>query len=413
MTAPRRIAYVDLAPAVGGSVISLYCLVKGLDRRRYKPLVVLSETNPYAAEFRQLGIPVRSLACCGPADGQDTGMSPAVESIRRGWLVGMLKRSAAGERLVHSVGFWMRVYPSLRRRSRALARILSAWKPDLVHLNDAVAVSRVGIMAARSVGLPAICHLRSLATRNHYDRWISRSLRGCICISRAVDHHQRKLGGRTSPTWVVYNGLDLAEIDPADGSRVRGELGLSSDDQAVACIGRLVEWKGQRVFLRALARLVSAYPHLRALVVGAPQAGGEGYEADLRALTRELGLQEIVHLTGFRRDVPAILANVDILVHASTSPEPFGRVIIEGMAAGAVVVSADDGAVPEIVEHEVSGLLVAPRDVGGMARAISRLLDRPQQTAGMRRAARQAVERRFTMHEYVHGVERVYEELFC
>jgi glycosyltransferase involved in cell wall biosynthesis len=268
-------------------------------------------------------------------------------------------------------------------------------------------------MAARWARVPAICHLRAMAWRNHFDRWISRWLRGYICISQAVDAHQRKLGGRVAPSWVVYNGLDLAEFDaPADRAALRAEWGLSDDQEVVACVGRLVAWKGQRVLIEALARLATERPKLRGLIVGEAGSGDLDYAQELMLLARSLGIQDRVTFMGFREDIASLLHGVDVLAHTSISPEPFGRVIIEGMAAGAVVIGANAGAVPEIIQDGVTGLLVAPGSVEALAQAIVRVFDHPQEAQAMRQAARQAVEAQFTTARYVRGVEQVYEVIW-
>ncbi len=410
MTGLRRVLYIDLAASVGGSVISLYELVKGLDRGRYEPHVVLRATNPYLARFRELGVVVTPLGQEGtPAQDEQK----LVARARRGGLAQWLKRNPAGERLVHLVGFYVRSYPSLCREAQALERILRAVRPDLVHVNDVICVSRAAIMATRKVALPALCHLRALAERSHFDRWLSRSLKGFICISQAVQRHERGLGGRTEPSWVVYNGLDLADFDQVeDDTLERAKLGFGPEEQVVGCIGRLVAWKGQRVFLRALGRLAPHRPSLRGLIVGGSEAGETAYAQELAELVRQLGLEGKVTFAGFRRDVPCILRAMDVLVHASTAPEPFGRVIIEGMAAGRPVIGADGGAVPEIIEDKVTGLLVPPGDERALAEAIAWVLDHPQERKAMCLAARRAVEIRFTTEQYVRGVESVYEELF-
>lgn len=410
MSSPRRILFVDLAPSVGGSVISLYGLIKGLDRSSYEPRVVLRASNPYASSFRKLGVPLSMLqehsrASTSVGEG-------VVSSVRQGRLAQWLKHSPLGERLVHLAGFYMRVYPALLRQARELGEVIRAWRPDLIHLNDIIRVSRAGIMAAKRTGVPAICHLRAMGSRNHYDRWLSRSLRGYICISQAVDRHQRTLGGRIAPSWVVYNGLDLAEIDQAvDAGQVRAELGLTSQDLLIGCVGRLVEWKGQHIFLQALAKLAPSYPRLRGLIVGVPEANTRDYAQGLVELAHELNLDGVVTFAGFRSDVPRLLRALDVTVHPSTSPEPFGRDIIESMAAGTVVVGTDAGAVPEIIEDGVTGMIVPPSDADAMARAIAYVLDHPQEAETWRRAARKNVERRFSLERYVNGVERVYEEL--
>ncbi|MFH1085058.1 MAG: glycosyltransferase, partial [Chloroflexota bacterium] len=348
----RRILYIDLAPGVGGSVISLYQVLKGLDRSRYEPHVILHAANRYAERLRALDIPVLTVSG-GAAAG--VAAPAAWDGLRAGRLAAWLRRGALRARALHLVGFYLRQWPALRRTAAELAGLMRRVRPDLVHLNDVVCVSRAAIMAARRVGAPAICHLRAMDRRNHYDRWLSRYLRGYICISRAVDCHQRTLGGRVAPSWVVYNGLDVdAFVQDCDRVAARAEFGCGDDDLVVGCVGRLVAWKGQEVFLRAVAQVAPHYPRLCALLVGAPEtgepeAGGDAYAQHLRALAAELGLAERVVFTGFRSDVARLLSGMDVMVHASTAPEPFGRVLIEAMAAGAAVIGTRAGAVPEIV----------------------------------------------------------------
>ena len=418
----KRILYVELAPAVGGSVISLYQLVKGLDRERYTPLVMMRAGNPYVERFRALDVPVATLGEADRGDAVQSAQESAPlrwEGLRQSGLAGGLKRSAIGEGLVHLAGFYLRTWPELRREAQALGEQFEALaqgsgRPDLVHLNDVLCVSRAGIMAARRAGLPAICHLRAMAWRNHADRRLSHYLRGYICISQAVDAYQRRLGGRTSPSWIVYNGLDLAEFPddlPRTAGEARRELGLCVDDQVVGCVGRLVAWKGQEVLLRALAELAPQFPRLRGLIVGAPERGGEGYVEQLQRLVASLGLEDRVVFTGFRRDVPRLLSALNILAHTSTAPEPFGRVLIEGMAAGVAVIGAAAGAVPEIITDGVNGRTVPPNDPRALAEALADALTHPAEWERWRRAARDAVAQRFTTEVYVQGVQRVYEEI--
>jgi glycosyltransferase involved in cell wall biosynthesis len=406
----RRILYIDLAPTVGGSVISLYELLRGLDRERFEPLVLLGASHGYAAKFRELEIPVIALDQANAAAPDPT--SRTWSGARRSRLAAWLKRGGVGADLVHAAGFCLRIWPGLRRQARQVAEIIRTVGPDLVHLNDAVCVSRVGIVAARSAGIPAICHLRSMDARNAYDRWMSHSLRGYICISQAVDEHQRHLGGRVSPSWVIHNGIDVAEFDRvAAGEDIRLSLGLSAQDTVVACVGRLVAWKGHHIFLEALARLAPHYPYLRGLVIGAPEANSQGYAESLRHQARDLGLERVVTFTGFRDDIPRLLRSADILVHASVQPEPFGRVLIEGMAAGVVVIATASGAVPEIIQDGVTGMLIRPGDPTAMAQALASVMDNPALALEIRTTGRRAVEERFSIGQYVRAVESVYEKV--
>ena len=405
-----RIIYVDMAPSVGGSVISLYQLVKGLDRGRYEPYVIMREGHEFIPRFQDLGAVVMTTKT--GFTGAMAGSSQSWQGARQSRLAGWLKRHPAGESLVHLVGFYLRTWPELRTEASSLRALMDQVQPDLVHLNDVVAVARAGIMATRGLRAPVICHLRAMDSRTHFDRHLSHSLRGYICISAAVNRHLLGLGGRIEPSWVVYNGLDLAEFEGLpDRQDTRVALGFAPDDRVVGCVGRLRPWKGQHILLHALAMLQRDHPRLRGLIVGSPERHEHAYEDELRALARGLGLEDRVVFTGFRRDVPALIQAMDLLVHASVSPEPFGRVIIEGMAAGTPVIGTQAGAVSEIIEDGVSGLLVAPDDPDSMARGIAYVCEHPQQMESWRLRAREIVERRFDAAQYVRGVERVYEAI--
>lgn len=404
-----------MAPSVGGSIISLYGLLKGLDRTRYEPSLVLRRGHPAIARFEDLGVEVHPINA--GYTGAMAGASPRLGRVRRSKLVHLLKRSATGERLVHEAGFWLRTWPELRREAAELQQVIARVEPDLLHLNDIVSVCRPGIMAARATRVPAICHLRAMAKRSPYDRWLSRSLRGYICISQAVAAYHRQQGGKLDPYWVVYNGLDLDEYaaTPAESERirqrVRATLGYAPDDFVVGCIGRLRPWKGQHVLLRAAALLAPRWSQLRVLIVGSPERHESDYDAKLRALATELGVRDMVTFAGFREDIPDLLRGMDLMVHASVSPEPFGRVIIESMAAGTAVLATDGGAVPEIIQDGVSGKLVPSNDARAMAAGIAYAIEHPEARAAWARVAREQVEARFALAHHVHGVQEVYEAI--
>ena len=118
--------------------------------------------------------------------------------------------------------------------------------------------------------------------------------------------------------------------------------------------------------------------------------GQTGFAAELRQLVRELRIEHAVALTGYRDDVPALLRALDVVVHTSIEPEPFGRVVAEGMAAGRPVIATDAGGAPEVTgESGAAALLVPPGDVAAMAGAILQLLDDPAEAQRLAEAGRQ------------------------
>jgi glycosyltransferase involved in cell wall biosynthesis len=215
----------------------------------------------------------------------------------------------------------------------------------------------------------------------------------------------------TAKTSVVPNGLDLNAFERADGLRFRAESGVNPQQPLVGIVGRLVRWKGQRDFLDAAARVLRQRPEARFAVVGDALFSADHDEmADLRQYAQHLGIAHQVTFTGHREDVGEVMAGLDLLVHCSEA-EPFGRVLIEGMAAGCPVVAYADGGVPEIVVDGVTGVLVPPKDIDGLARAISTLLDDPTRRAALGQAGQRRASEHYTAEASARQVEQIYEEI--
>jgi glycosyltransferase involved in cell wall biosynthesis len=142
------------------------------------------------------------------------------------------------------------------------------------------------------------------------------------------------------------------------------------------------------------------------LLVGDATFGEKSFVDELKEMCRELGVAEKVVFTGFRDDVPVIMRSIDLLVHASTLPEPFGMVLIEAMAASRPVVATRAGGVQEIVDSGVTGILVPPGDEDAMARAIVEILSDGGLRQRMGEAGLRRVEERFSRDETTRGIER-------
>ena len=396
----RRILFVEMAHGFGGSIVSLYQLARGLDRSRYEPVALFYRPNAYLPRFEAEGLRTIVLNSkqgqAKPASAASIGGRPpgSDDSLRR--------RLAAGVALLRQVA------PGAAR----LLRIIRRERIDLVHLNDVLISNREGVIAARLAGIPCVSHIRAFERLTALDRWLARRVDAFLYISRAIAVAHQAQGVPAGRGRVIYNALEPGEFEGiADRRTARQALGLADSDQVVGLIGRLVAWKGHRVFLPAMARLAQSHPNLRCLIVGEPDPTEPAYAGELEALTAQLGLEERVVFTGYRQGIPTLLPALDVLVHCSLKPEPFGRVIIEGMAAGVPVVGAADGAVPEIIEDGRSGLLAAPGDVQGLAAAVERILDDPHLADSLRQAARRRVNELFTVDAHVRQVQEVYQTL--
>jgi glycosyltransferase involved in cell wall biosynthesis len=215
---------------------------------------------------------------------------------------------------------------------------------------------------------------------------------------------------------VVYNGV-VHDGVPGNsivaGDHDCGIIHSPGDGpQRVGLVGRISPWKGQDVFIRAASDVRKVLPGTQFLIIGSAMFGEEDYEREVRELSTSLGLDDCLEFTGFRSDVQELVHGLDVLVHASTTGEPFGQVIAEGMAACKPVVATAGGAVPEIVQDGVTGLLVPMGDAQSMAEAITKLLSDPELAGQMGEAGRQRVEEHFTMEHVVQKVEFIYDEFW-
>ena len=276
-----------------------------------------------------------------------------------------------------------------------------------------VVSAAAGLLARR----PVVWHLRDILAPPHFSGTNVRAavtlanLRAArvIANSRATAAAFTAAGGHESLVRIVHNGIDPAPFDavtPAAVATTRAALGIPAGAFVVSLFGRFHPWKGQQVLLDAL----NALPNVHALFVGAPLFGEEAFASALQAQAAKTGVADRAHFPGFRADIPELMRASDAIVHASVYPEPFGRVIVEGMLAERPVIATRAGGVTEILDDE-SGVLVPPNDADAMAAAIQSLAADPVRAA--RLASRGAARARadFSVTAMVRGVEEALRDL--
>lgn len=215
-------------------------------------------------------------------------------------------------------------------------------------------------------------------------------------------------GGEADKVRIVYNGFDPAKAkphDPGTAARLRAELGLGPQP-LVGLFGRLSEWKGQHVFLDAIA----AMEGVQAVIVGGALFGQEAYEARIREQASRLGLDSRVRFLGFRSDVPELMASMDAVAHTSIVAEPFGRVVVEAMMCGRPVVATRGGGVTEIIHDGETGLLVPPADASALAAALGSILSDPALAQRLGQRGRGDVSDRFSLEETCRSVSALLTE---
>ena len=386
MTAPRTVLFVEGSSGFGGSTVGLARLVGGLDRARWTPLVAVAHESQRAYLQRQ-GL--------GP-DGATVGVvAPPVPS---------------GTRLGTALSLARYV-----RRLRAFSRGLGV---ELVHGNNAVSINAGAVLLARWLRVPCVVKQRGFEWASPLNRRLVSMVDVFLPDSEAVCDRLRGLGATDDRIHVTYCALDPDEFVP-DKSRdvLRERLDLTAfagSSSLVGMVGCLVDWKGHDVLLDAVARLRGDGRDVRAVLVGdTPTGAPDPWSRSLRQRAERPDLRGRVMFAGHHDDVAPWLGALDVCVHASTAPEPFGTVCAEALAAAVPLVAARDGGPPEYVLDGETGLLHTPGDAADLARAIARLLDDSGLARRMAAAGRALVRTRFSTPTHVAATTAVYERVLA
>ena len=337
-----KVVYLDHIAKLSGGELALLRTLPAL-MEHVEPIVVLAEDGPLREKLEAVGVEVRILP-----------LGDRVREARRETVV-------AG-------GISVAQVLDLTRYVKQLRALLKEIQPDIVHTNSLKSALYGGV-AGRFAGIPVVWHVRDRIADDYLPR-------------PAV--HAVRLAARILPTAVVANSQTTLNTLPRRGVVLgnpvvpdaveRPEIRDKGGDRplTIGLVGRLSPWKGQDVFLKAFA---AAFPdgQERAHLVGSVMFGEEEWEKHLHRLADELGITHRVDFRGFREDIWAEYALLDIAVHASTTPEPFGQVVLEAMAAGVPLIAAAEGGPAEVVLHGVDGLLVPPRNPELLATALTQL----------------------------------------
>jgi glycosyltransferase involved in cell wall biosynthesis len=394
-----RIALVSVSGQLGGSEAVLLQLVGEINRLRSSwdvRLVSLME-GPLVDRAKALdaGVHVvpmpRSVASLGEWGGRRRALG-LLSSVA----------TAAGD---------LRVY------QRQFSDALGAIDPDVVHTNGFKAHVMAARMSTRALRLWHIHEYvssrpvtRRLLRRygSHPDLVVANSLSVANDVTCVVKGRLRR------PVRVIHNGVDLdrfrTEGPAADLDAICGLPRAEAGTVRVGLVATFARWKGHDTFLRAMARL--DHVPVRGYIIGGAlydTAGSQWSLEQLRAEVDALGLGSRVGFTGFQPDMPAFVRALDVVVHASNEPEPFGLAILEGMASGKAVVTTGMGGAGEIVEHDHTAVVHAAGDPHALAMAIERLAADAALRARLGSAARAAAEQRFSAARFGEAFVSLYE----
>ncbi len=306
-----------------------------------------------------------------------------------------------------------RSYP---RAMVQLARWLRRQRVDILqtHLFDA---GLIGVLAARLAQTPKV-----IVTRHHtdqvemtgtwihraLDRWMAKQGDRVVAVSHAVrDYMVTHDHCHGDDIEVIHLGFDFAALSPTeeDRQRLRAEFGFSSEF-VIGCVASFIPSKGHRYLLQALRELISVMPAIRLLLVG------DGDRSEVETLITHLSLQDYVVFAGYRRDTPACMRAVDVMVHPSLS-EAFCQVLIGAMGVGTALVTTDVGGAAEVVEPGETSMLIPVANTSAIVRAVSELYQNAALRQHMAAAGQNRVRQRFTVDKMVVQQIECYKRLLA
>ena len=399
--APFKIVYFNPTGTLGGAELCLLDIVAGVRASRpdWSIKVLLADDGPVRSALERLGIPAEVVPI--PSRLAAAGDSDASTTSRLGKL---LKLATT---IPSALGYFLK-----------LRRALRAERPNLLQTNGMKA-HLLGSWAAPR-GMPVVWQMHDYpGSRPLMARLLKMARRPrlrVVAVSKSVAEDTRALLGPKVPVDCIYNAIDLKRFSPASESgawldQLAGLPPPLPGTVRVGLVATYARWKGHDLFLEAAAR-VTPSPTVRFYVVGGPiyrSAGSQFSREELEAEAKSLGLDGRLGFVPHQDDPAKVFRSLDVVVHASTRPEPFGRVIVEAMACGRALVAMQEGGASELFEDGVSALGCPPNDPASLAVRLQRLIVSSDLRAALGREGRNTALAYFDRNRLGSEWIRVYQ----
>ncbi|MBD9355770.1 glycosyltransferase family 4 protein [Methylomonas albis] len=402
---PKRIVYVENGIGYGGAIICLRHLVKNLDRDRFLPLVVTGRNGPQYQEIADEAlwehIPDRHIDI--------VAWRAKTESIH--WLTKVpLLRFCLNQLIARSDDLF-NFLPFF------LHLLWSTWrfKADLIHANNEPLCNRAALLVAKILRIPSICHVRGNPDGPHSARWAYSLPNHFISVSHWVANSMReRLTIPDEKISVVYDGIALNNLNLlADGHAFRQKFNITDDAFAVGLVGLLIPWKGQELFIDAAKSLKDKIPKLKMIIIGGTPDDCVAYGEMLRQRVIKEELTNTIIFTGHIAEMEPLYNGLNIVISASTSPEPLGTVVIEAMAMGRPLIGPDHGGAAEMLNHEETGILFRAKDAEDLSASILKLYQNANFATQLGKKAQIKAFEVFSIHTHTQKIQDIYNRLFA
>lgn len=398
----KIVLFIDHTLTFGGAINSLRNLTRALNKDDYCPVVVTGQSHIFLENSFSHCLTYRTTV---KLPWMHNSIYNRILSTPLGKF-GLLKKVITLIRIlywiiIHDIPDALKYY-----------RIGRTNKVQIVHLNNIFGSQLSGILAAKLLRVPCVAHLRDFEQINIITRLYAKFIDHHIAISAAIKENLLNLGIPKDRITIIHDSIDIKEFHQNhDCAPLFKEFNLSSENKTFGIFGRIVEWKGTKEFVLAAKTVLETIPNSLAFIVGDCSSESKEYLHKVKLLTQELNVDDKIVFTGYRSDVPQLISLMDVIVHASTTPEPFGMVIIEGMAMGKPIIATAGGGPLDIVIDGETGILVPLKNPEQLADAIIRLLSDSKLRQKLGSQGRVRVENCFSHQQHASKVKTVYDHL--
>lgn len=389
----RRIAIIESASEMGGVEYSTLYLASLLDPENWEAVVVCPGEGRLSDACRDAGVRVEIIPM------------PSLRSTSF--------RAGMGDFRLPDPFSWVWNGLAVLLAVMRLRKFLSVDRTALV-LTKGVYAHLCGGLASKWMGIHCVWHVQDLISERYWGLYrkffglLAQTLPDGIVVDGTPIARQlpQSLHYKVD---VVFNGVDTQVFHPGlDGSAIRDELGITPDQVVIGHVARLTPWKGQHHLLEAFGRIADLYPRSCLLLVGSPLFDNDAYAKRLHARMDEMGLQGRVIFTGFREDLPDVLAGMDIFAYPSVEKDTSPLSLLSAMACGLPVIAFGIDGVCEVLGD--AGLLVPVGSASGMASALTNLLQNPGLRRELGERARRKVLADFCLESHLANMQKVFEQ---
>ncbi len=369
--------------------MTLLTFLRNIDRSRFDVTVILPGEGSFSMALAASGIPVSILRL-------------PIGLVR-------LKRGKALQSLLLLLRFFFPFLFFLLSLSSYLKRNHF----ELV-LTNTIKSHLYGSLAARLCSVPLIWRFHDILSPDDFNPLLIQFLaffgkrfpKKILAVSKVTRDHLLQHGIERGRIEVIFNSVDAERLETKGPFKnIREEYRLGNGAKLVGCIGRIIPQKGQRVLLSAVPGVLRRRPDAIFLIVGDVFLKDELYKEELFEFIKDNGIEESARLTGFRTDIGDVIRSLDFVVFPSVAPEAFPLSVLEAMSLGKPVIASDIGGVQEIIEDGVTGLLVEPNQPGQITEKVLYLLNDPQSCERIGQRAKEFVNTKFSMKNYVLDME--------